>query len=180
LSGELGVKTFFTVKFALMPLAVFIFLAAYGLPLFAVAAGLVVSIIVAAWRLHTGEIKYLELAVVVLFCALAAGIFFAADVVRAHAVPLAFVGLAAYAAASVVLARPWSAEFSRTAYPKEAGTPGFFRVNMILSALWAILFIVIAVAEIMHGSYIVRTAIVIVGAAASIFGPKWLARKFSV
>ena len=173
-------KTFFTVKFALLPLAIFIILAAYGLPAPAVVAGLIVSIIVAAWRLRSGEIKNLELAVVVIFAALCVGLFLFPDVVRTEAIALAFVGLTAYATATVILGRPWTAEFSRGAYPGAASSPVFVRINMILSAFWAALFLLIAVAEELNGGLFVKTAIVAIGAVASIYGPKLLIKAFGV
>jgi hypothetical protein len=173
------VKTYSAVKFALLPLAIFLFLAAYGWPTIAVATGLVISISVALWRFYSGEIKNLELAVVVLFCALAVGVFFLGDVVPAHAISLAFGGLAAYALASVILARPWSTEFSRAAYPEAVGDPIFFRINMIMSALWAALFMLVAITEEMTGSRVLRFAIIGLGAVVTIFGPELLRRKLS-
>jgi len=170
------VKTFFTVKFALFPLAVFIFLAAFGLPAIAIVAGLIVAIAVAAWRFHAGEIKNLELAVVVIFVALCGGLFLFPDVVRGEAIALSMIGLAIYAMATVLLGRPWTAEFSRAAYPEDAASAMFIRINMILSALWAVLFLAIAVSARLHGGYFVKTAIVVIGAIASIYGPRLLIR----
>lgn len=171
-------KTFFTVRSALLPLAIFIGLTAYGLPVLAIVAGLIASMIVAAWRLHSGEVKNLELVVVVIFAALCAGLFLFPVVVRSEAIALAFVGLAVYATMTVILRRSWTSEFSRAAYPTDAGSAVFVRINMILSALWAVLFLAIAVAEILNGGRIMNIAIVVIGGIASVFGPKLLIRAF--
>ena len=86
-------KTFFTVKFALLPIAIFVFLILRGMPAAAIGAGFIVALIVCAWRLYARDIKMLEIAALVIFGALAAGMFLAREIVVANAVPLAFVGL---------------------------------------------------------------------------------------
>ena len=111
-------KTFFTVKFALLPIAIFVFLIVRGMPAAAIGAGFVVALIVCAWRLYAREIKMLEIAALAIFSALAVGMFLAPRIVAANAVPLAFVGLGVFSIATVLsCGRPWTAEFSRAAYP---------------------------------------------------------------
>lgn len=167
-------KTFFTVKFALLPIAVFVFLIVRGMPAAAIGAGFVVALIVCAWRLYARDIKTLEIAALVIFSALAAGMFLARDVVVANAVPLAFVGLAVFSIATVLSGKPWTAEFSRAAYPGADESPVFVLVNMILSALWGVLFLLLALAHALKAGGIVTTGIVVLGAVASILGPKFL------
>ena len=130
----LRMKTFFTVKFALLPIAIFVFLIVQGMPAAAIGAGFVVALIVCAWRLHVRDIKTLEIATLAIFGALAAGLLFARDVVVTNAVPLAFTGLGVFSIVTVSLRKPWTAEFSRAAYPEAAESPIFVLVNMILSA----------------------------------------------
>jgi hypothetical protein len=89
-------KTFFTVKFALFPIAIFTFLIVRGMPAAAIGAGFIASTIVCAWRLYAREIKTLEIATFAIFGALAAGLFLAPDIVVTEAVPLAFVGLGVF------------------------------------------------------------------------------------
>ena len=74
-------KTFFTVKFALLPIAIFVFLIVRGMPAAAIGAGFIVALIVCAWRLYARDIKMLEIAALAIFSALAAGMFLARDVV---------------------------------------------------------------------------------------------------
>ncbi len=93
-------KTFFTVKFALLPIAVFVFLIVRGMPAAAIGAGFAVALIVCAWRLYARDIKMLEIAALVIFSALAAGMFLARDVVVPNAVPSAFIGLGLFSIAT--------------------------------------------------------------------------------
>ena len=169
-------KTFFTVKFALLPIAIFVFLIVRGMPAAAIGGGFVVALIVCAWRLYARDIKMLEIAALVIFSALAAGMFLARDVVVPNAVPLAFIGLGLFSIATVFLGRPWTAEFSRAAYPGADENPVFVLVNMILSALWGVLFLLLALAHALKAGGIVTTGIVVAGAVASILGPGFLAR----
>ena len=169
-------KTFFTVKFALLPIAIFVFLIVRGMPAAAIGGGFVVALIVCAWRLYARDIKMLEIAALVIFSALAAGMFLARDVVVPNAVPLGFIGLGLFSIATVFLGRPWTAEFSRAAYPGADENPVFVLVNMILSALWGVLFLLLALAHALKAGGIVTTGIVVAGAVASILGPGFLAR----
>jgi len=171
------VKTFFRVKFALFPLAVFITLIAYVSSTIAITSGFSVALVVCAWRLYSGQIKNFEIAVLAVFAALAVGIFLAPGLVGPVAIPLAFAGFSAYAVTTVLLRQPWTSEFSRAAYPQQAGdSPLFVRINMILSALWALLFLLLALAHMLSAGLIVTYGIVVVGAFASIFGPRWARR----
>jgi phytoene dehydrogenase-like protein len=169
-----SMKTFFTVKFALLPIAIFVFLIVRGMPAAAIGAGFVVALIVCAWRLYARDIKMLEIAALAIFSALAAGLLVARDVVVANAVPLAFIGLGVFSIATVLLRKPWTAEFSRAAYPEAVENPVFALVNMILSALWGGLFLLLALSHALKAGGIVTTGIVVVGAVASILGPKFL------
>ena len=169
-------KTFFTVKFALLPIAVFVFLIIRGMPAAAIGAGFIVASIVCAWRLYVRDIKTLEVATLAILGALAVGALLAPDLVVGNAVPLAFAGLGVFAIATVVLRKPWTAEFSRSAYPGAAENPVFVLVNMILSALWGVLFLLLALAHVWKAGGAVTTAIVVAGAVASIFGPGFLLR----
>jgi hypothetical protein len=174
------VTTFFSVKLTLLPLAVFIALVAGGWPMLACLVALTISFIVAFWRrLGSGKIRNLEWTVVAIFGALTVAVLLLPDVFKPHVAPLAFVALAAYATATVLLRRPWTMEFSRAAYLESANTPVFMRINMILSTLWAVLFLLIAVDFAFHGGFIAKSAIVGIGAAASVYGPNLLRRYVS-
>jgi phytoene dehydrogenase-like protein len=172
----MSMKTFFTVKFALLPLAIFVFLIVRGMPEAAIGAGFVVALIVCAWRLYVRDIKSLEIAALAIFGALAAGLLMAPDVVVGNAVPLAFAGLGLFSIATVLVRKPWTAEFSRAAYPEAVDDPLFVQINMILTGLWGVLFLLLALAHAHKAGGIVTTAIVVAGALASILGPRFLIR----
>lgn len=170
-------KTFFTVKFVLLPLALFIVLIAYAPPEAAIAGGLIMALYVCAWQLRWGQIKQLELAMLAIFVALAAGVLLLPQFVGTHAAALAFAGLGAYATGTVVWRHPWTVEFSRAAYTHATGNPIFFQINMILSAVWAVLFFLLALVSLLKAGSIAATAIVILGAVISILGPRALIRR---
>jgi len=127
-----------------------------------------------------GEIKTLEIVVLAIFAALTTAYCVRADFIAAHAIPLSFLALSFFALTTVVLRRPWTAEFSRAAYPDAAGSPIFISVNMILSALWGALFVLLALAYSWKLGSIVTTGIVVVGAIATVFGPKFMVRVLAL
>lgn len=170
-------KTFFKAKFALFPLAVFITLIAYASATVAVTAGFAAALVVCALRLYSGQIKNFEIAVLIVLATLAAGMVAAPGAVSPIAIPLAFVGFSIYALATVVLRRPWTAEFSRAAYPHATENPLFIRINMIISSMWAALFLLLALAHLLRAGPAVTYGIVVAGGLASVYGPRLLGSK---
>lgn len=118
----------------------------------------------------------LEGAVLLIFAAIAFGIFLWPGV-AAQTLPLAFAGLGVFALGTVLLRRPWTAEFSRAAYASKADDPIFTHVNMMISGIWGGLFLLLAFAHYLKAGTAVTFAIVIVGAVTSILAPKWLIRR---
>ncbi|WP_420132796.1 phytoene desaturase family protein [Rhodopseudomonas sp.] len=165
-------KTFLTVKLVLVPFAVFWALLALHLPGAAIWCGLLLSLAGNAWRLWRRELFVLESGGLVLFAGLAALLLIAPDVAAAHALWLSFAGLSAISAASLIARRPWTADYSRAAYPSNAATPQFFLVNAAITGLWAVLFGVIAACRYAGVPSEVITALVTGGALVSIFGPR--------
>ena len=169
-------KTFFTVKFALLPIAVFVFLIAYGMPAGAIGAGFLVSVIVGAWRLRAGDIKMLETATVAIFGGLTVGLLlFPRDRVATHAIPLAFGGIGVFAITTVVRRQA----LDRRVFPR--GVPGRFAIR---SSSWSTRSCRRCGAgssaagdrHALKAGGVVTTAIVVVGTIASTLGPKWLIR----
>lgn len=169
-------KTFFAVKIALAPFVVFWALLDLATPGAALAAGLVLSIAGAAWRLHRREIKSLEIGGLAVFVSLGLAYPAAPQFIGAAAAPLSFVSLGLAALATVALGKPWTADYSRSAFAQAADSPVFHAVNMALSGLWGALFLLIAAAQMLRAGLWVTTGIVVVGALISIFGPKLLIR----
>lgn len=170
-------STFLNVNLALLPIVVFSVLFARGMPDSAVRAGLLASVVIATWRSYRSEARMLEGASLLIFALLAFGVFLWPNVVAAHALTLVFAGLGLFALGTVLLRRPWTSEFSRAAHAGEAGNPIFNSVNMMISGLWGVLFLLLALAGYLKAGAAVTSAIVIFGAVTSIVAPKWLIRR---
>jgi all-trans-retinol 13,14-reductase len=170
-------KTFLNVNLALLPFAIFGILLASETPAIAIYGGLMVSLLIGAWRLMASEIKILEIATLSIFAALSAGLLLFPDTVEAYAMALAFFGLGVFASCSVMLRRPWTAEFSRADYASAASNPIFTSINMIVSGIWGALFLLLALASVIKAGFVVTIGIVMVGTLASTFGPKLLVRR---
>jgi all-trans-retinol 13,14-reductase len=169
-------KTFVNVNFALLPLAIFSILLATTTPATAIYAALIVSMIICAWRLASGLRRLLEFAMLAIFASLTIGFHLFPTAVGANALALAFAELGAFAIATVAMRRPWTAEFSGADYPGAASNPIFVSVNMIVSGIWGVLFLLLALAGLLKAGTAVTIAIVVFGAVASTLGPKFLVR----
>jgi len=169
-------RTFFTIKFALAPFVVFWALLDLASPGTAIAAGFVLAIAGGAWRLHRREIKSLEIGGLAIFLGLGLADLIAPQFVAANAASLSFTGLGSVCIATVALRKPWTADYSRAAFAQAAESPIFVAVNMALSALWGVLFLLIALAHTLRAGALVTTGIFVVGAVISIFAPKLLMR----
>lgn len=170
-------STFLNVSLALLPIAIFSVLLARGLPANAVHAGLLASIVIATWRAYRSEARMLEGAILLIFAALSFAIFLWPHAVAAQALTFVFAGLGVFALGTVLLRRPWTSEFSRTDHAGEAGNPIFVQVNMAVSGIWGVLFLLLALAGHLKAGMAVTLAIVVVGIVTSILGPKWLVRR---
>ena len=96
--------------------------------------------------------------------------------VGANAASLSFTGLGLVCLVTVARRKPWTADYSRAAFAEAAESPIFQAVNMVLSGLWGVLFLLIAAAQMLRAGAWVTTGIVVAGALISIFGPKLLTR----
>lgn len=170
-------STFLNVNLALLPIAIFSVLFARGMPATAVHAGLLASIVIATWRIFRSEARMLEGIILLIFALLSFGVFLWPNVVAAHALTSVFAGLGLFALGTVLLRRPWTSEFSRAAYASQAGNPIFASVNMMISGIWGVLFLLLALAGYLKGGTIVTSVIVVFGAVTSILAPKWLIRR---
>ncbi|MFO1110250.1 MAG: NAD(P)/FAD-dependent oxidoreductase [Bradyrhizobium sp.] len=165
-------KIFFTVKLALLPFAVFWALLGAHHADWAIWSGLALSLAGNLWRAACRDVVTLEAGGLALFALLAAAQLASPDWAAANALWLSFAGLGAISLASAVLRRPWTADYSRAAYPDNAGTPQFLLINLAITALWGVLFLAIGICRWSGVSEWVTSAIVVVGALCSIFGPR--------
>lgn len=171
-------KIFFTVKLALLPFAVFWALLAARHPALAIWCGLALSLAGNAWRAWRRDIVTLEAGGLGLFAVLAAAQLASPSWATANALWLSFAGLGAISLVSVALRRPWTADYSRAAYPDNAGTPQFLLINLAITGVWGILFLMIGFCRWAGVSEWVTSAIVAAGALLSIFGPRLAIRLF--
>ncbi len=165
-------KTFLAVKITLIPFVVFYALLARGMPAQAIAGGFALTAALELWRLSRREIFVFEIGSLAIFAGLGAGYAVAPAATGANALWLSLAGQGIVALASLALKRPWTSDYSRTAFPDNADTPQFFMINAALSGLWGVLFLALAAARALGAPGFVSVAILIPGAALSIFGPK--------
>ncbi len=165
-------KIFLTVKLALAPFVVFWTLLGAHHPALAIGSGLALSLLGNGWRALHKEAVVLELGGLCLFGLLALSYLVAPDWAAANVLWLSFAGLGAISLLSVAFGRPWTADYSRAAYPANAGTPQFHIVNAGITALWGLLFLAIGACRWFGVSELVTGVIVAVGALISIFGPR--------
>ena len=178
-SLEVHMKIFFTVKLALIPFAVFWALLGARHPDWAIWSGFALSLAGNLWRVWHRDIFTLEASGFGLFALLAAAQLTSPDWAAANALWLSFAGLGAISLVSAVLRRPWTADYSRAAYPENAGTPQFLLINLAMTGLWGVLFLVIGICRWAGVSEWMTSAIVVAGALCSIFGPR-LAIRYSL
>jgi len=114
----------------------------------------------------------LEIGGLVLFGLIALAQQMSPDWTAANALWLSFAGLGAISFISVACGRPWTADYSRAAYPDNAGTPQFKIINAGITALWGMLFLAIGICSWFGVPELVTSAIVVLGALISIFGPR--------
>jgi phytoene dehydrogenase-like protein len=169
-------KTLVVVHLGLAPLIVFWLLLGFASPEVALAAGLAVSMAMSVWRWTRREAFVLEIGALAAFLVMAAIDLAAPAFFAGAALWLSFAGLGVTAAVSVALKRPWTSDYSRAAFAAESASPLFFVVNMLISGLWAVLFLIDAAIIALHAGSLATGAVFGFGALASVFGPRLFIR----
>ena len=169
-------KTFVAAQIGLAPLAAFWLLLGFASPGAALAVGLAAALAMTAWRWSRREVYLIEIGALAAFLVMAAIDLAWPALFAGAALWLSFVGLGLTALISVALKRPWTADYSRAAFAAESASPIFFAVNMMISGLWAALFLVDAAVLALKLGGLVTTAVFVFGAIASIYGPNALIR----
>ncbi len=169
-------KTFLVVHLGLAPLIVFWVLLGVATPDAALAAGLAASIALGGWRFSRREFVILEVGSLATFLAMGALALATPPVLAGAALWLSFAGLGLTALASVAFRRPWTADYSRAAFAAESASPLFHVVNMLISSLWGVLFLVDALVIALRAGPLATTGMFAFGALVSIFGPKFIIR----
>lgn len=164
-------KTYMRVNLALLPLPLYLLVAWLVSPVVGAGTALVYALL---WSILTRGLKLPP----VFECALIAGliVIFADRLVN----PIPLIGqpngllllcLSAGAAASLVMRRPWTAEFSASEYGGASQTQLFVTVNMIMSALWAVLFGWLGAAAFIDVPPLAYWLPFVLGAVVSVFLP---------
>jgi all-trans-retinol 13,14-reductase len=174
--GHAIMKVFLAIQLAVAPFLAFWFLMAFATPATAVAAGLLSSAAWCTWRLYRHEITSLEIGGLAIFLIIGIAWLLAPGTFGANALWFSFAGLGLVCLLTVAFARPWTADYSRAAFPGVAGTPTFHAVNMALSGFWGAMFMVFALAHRLHVGPAIIAVIAASGAFVSIFGPKFVTR----
>ncbi|MGJ4915317.1 FAD-dependent oxidoreductase [Bradyrhizobium sp. HKCCYLRH2060] len=170
-------KVFLTVKLALLPFVVFWTLLAWHQPAWAVWSALALALAANVWRASRSELALLELGSLALFVVLAIANDVAPNWTAGNALWLSFAGLGLISFASLAVGRPWTGDYSRSAYADSASTPQFHLINMLMTGLWGVLFLVLGLCRWASVASWITTAIVIGGALISIFGPRFAIRQ---
>ncbi len=170
-------KTFLIVKAALLPLPIYLLSLWLGAPFAGAAVSLVYALV---WALvaHKGTVPPpFELALIGgLGAVLLAHVGSIAPLVdAANAILLAFLALGA--AVSVIIGRPWTAEFSAGEFKGASRSRLFQEINTLLSGLWAIIFAWLALASGLQLGALAHWLPVGLGALISVIGPKLLVMR---
>jgi len=169
-------KTFIAAQLGFVPLLAFWLLLGFASPSAALAVGLAASLAMTVWRWTRREVYLAEIGALACFVVMAAIDLAAPAFFAGAALWLSFVGLGLTALVSVALKRPWTADYSRAAFAAESASPIFFVINMLISGLWAALFLIDAAILALRLGGFATTAVFVFGAVASIFGPTALIR----
>ena len=172
-------KTFIAAQLGLAPLAAFWLLLGFASPGAALAVGLAASLAMTAWRWTRREIYVIEIGALATFvghggdrprrpCRLRR--FGSAAVLRrARRSPLSSASPSGDRGPPTIRAPP---------SPPKSASPIFVVVNMMISGLWAVLFLLDAAILALKLGGFATAAVFAFGAAASIYGPRALIRFF--
>jgi all-trans-retinol 13,14-reductase len=170
-------RTFLLVKAALIPLALYALGATFARPIAGALAGLVYgltwAVLFHGWKLPPPLDVALLSGLAAVACVHALGI----GSLSAHSTAILMLAISLGALVSIVMGRPWTAEFSASAYPGTSTSPLFLTVNTQLSAVWAGLFGWLALAGFLELPALAHWLPLTAGAIVSIFGPRMLVQR---
>ena len=166
-----AMKTYLLVKLGLLPAILFWTLTPLGYPVLALDLGAVLGGLFAAYTIKTGQRRPMEWALFV-FMAVAALAQHLGVSLQPHAIGASFLVLGLTGLVTCAQKRPWTAEYSAREYSDVQESPLFLGINMILSALWGLIFLILAAIELLHLNPLWTKIALAVGVALSIIGPK--------
>jgi hypothetical protein len=166
-------KTFVVVNSLLVPMIVFwVFAPLY--PSWAVLCAFLLALAVLAIRIRQGEALFLEKTESVLLGLFALANICGASWIVSLQVPLSFVLVGASFALTVIMGKPWTALYAGSQWNQFGAIPAFKRVNEIISALWAGIFISTGGGQLLHAPGYYFGILFLVGAIFSVLGPPML------
>lgn len=167
-------KSVLAAGLSFLPFIGFWLLTGQGMPGTGLMFGLIIGAAVLAWR--AADIKLLDILAADFFAVLALAHIMNWGWMLAHAWVASFAVLAVVSFASIMLGRPWSADYTRTHFGELAHTPRFVGINVANTALWGVVFFLCAiVAELQLDGRIALTA-AFAGLAGTIAGQIFVAR----
>lgn len=169
--------SFLRAHLGMVPMLAYLPLAGLGWPVAGAAVGLVLALMRAAWLARQGRWLVFELALLGALALLLPLHLAGTPLPRGAAPAVLFGALALGATASLLLGRPWTAEFSAADYQGTTETPLFGQVNRLISGLWAGLFAWLALSALLGVPAWLHWGPTALGAAASILGPRLLVRR---
>lgn len=140
-------KTFLAVQLGLLPLVVFWTAAGFGHAAAGATAGALLAAVAVVWFARQRRDPLFAWISLATLAAIAAALLLDWPPVAGQAVAWSQLGLGAGAAASVLLGRPWTASFSAREWSGVERDPLFLRINAFISALWAVVFLYLALAR---------------------------------
>jgi all-trans-retinol 13,14-reductase len=166
------VKTFLVVKLALVPFFTFLILTALGYPTLGLDLGALLGAAFMIRNLALGLNRPIETALFAVLTAAAvarhAGFGFSGPQISA----VLFLALGMTGLGTCLSRRPWTTAYSEASHREAAASPLFMTVNLILSVMWSIIFLVIATLRALHFSPLWTLAAVAFGLVCTILGPR--------
>jgi all-trans-retinol 13,14-reductase len=169
-------KSFLAAGLSFLPFIGFWLLTGQGMPGTGLMFGLITGAAVLVWRAGARDIKLLDILAADFFAVLALAYVMNWGWMLAHAGVASFAVLAVVSFASVALGRPWSADYSRAQFGELAHTPRFVGINVAMTALWGVAFLLCAVAAELQFDGRIALAAACAGLAGTIAGQIFMAR----
>jgi all-trans-retinol 13,14-reductase len=167
-------KSFLAAGLSFLPFIGFWLLTGQGMPGTGLMFGLIIGAAVLAWR--AADIKLLDILAADFFAVLALAYVMHWGWMLARAGVASFAVLAVVSFASIALGRPWSADYSRAHFGELAHTPRFVGINVAITAMWGVIFLLCAVAAELQFDGRIALAAAFAGLAGTIAGQIFVAR----
>ncbi len=130
-------KTFLSVKIALLPFALFWIASGLGYALVGALAGAVLAAVALVYRVRQGGPLLLESTALIVLSVLA---LMYGMPLGSQGVALSFLALGSACSYSVFVGRPWTSAYSAAAWQGASQSALFVRINRFISSLWAVEF----------------------------------------